>query len=51
MRSVAAHQRGRTEETMIPDTLMMDITLLLGTAVAIIAVQWAVLPMRKHRQL
>jgi hypothetical protein len=32
---------------MIPDTLMMDITLVLGTIVAIVAVQWAALPMRK----
>ncbi len=34
---------------MIPDTLLMDITLLAGTVIALIAVQWAALPMRGQR--
>ena len=35
---------------MIPDTLIMDITLVLGTIVALIAVQWAALPLRHTKR-
>jgi len=34
-------------ERMISETLLMDLTLVLGTIVALVAVQWAALPKRK----